>query len=71
MRFRFFKNNNNFLKDFIISYDRRNRVAHWVIEHLTKDTIAYNPDVDRSKCIFKPDISIHPYFQSQNEDYKV
>uniref|UniRef100_A0A914M0Z9 Endonuclease n=1 Tax=Meloidogyne incognita TaxID=6306 RepID=A0A914M0Z9_MELIC len=57
-------------EDFIVSYDRRNRVAHWVIEHLTKDVIAYNPDVDRSKCIFKPDTSIHPYFQSQNEDYK-
>ncbi|CAK5076446.1 unnamed protein product [Meloidogyne enterolobii] len=57
-------------EDFIVSYDRRNRVAHWVIEHLTKDVIAYNPDVDRSKCIFRPDTSIHPYFQSQNEDYK-
>nr|CAD2168963.1 unnamed protein product [Meloidogyne enterolobii] len=57
-------------EDFIVSYDRRNRIAHWVIEHLTKDVIAFNPDVDRSKCIFKPDTSIHPYFQSQNEDYK-
>lgn len=58
-------------EDFIVSYDRRNRTPHWVMEHLTPERIAYNPEVDRSKCIFQPDNSIHPYFQSQNEDYRV
>ena len=58
-------------EDFIVSYDRRNRTPHWVMEHLTPERMAFNPEVDRSKCIFQPDNSIHPYFQSQNEDYRV
>lgn len=56
--------------DFVLSYDRRNRVAHWVFEHLTKDNVKRNEAVDRSKCDFKPDESIHPYFRSDNTDYK-
>ena len=47
--------------DFVLSYDRRNRVAHWVFEHLTKDKLQQN--VDRSNCEFKPDESIHPFFR--------
>lgn len=57
-------------EDFVLSYDRRNRVAHWVFEHLTKERLQYNTEVDRSKCEFKPDESIHPFFRSQNTDYK-
>lgn len=49
--------------DFVLSYDRRNRVAHWVFEHLTSAHIAKNNDVDRSKCDFMPDESIHPFFR--------
>lgn len=49
--------------DFVLSYDRRNRVAHWVFEHLSKETIKYNEGVERSTCQFKPDESIHPYFR--------
>lgn len=49
--------------DFVLSYDRRNRVAHWVFEHLTSAHIAKNTDVDRSKCDFMPDESIHPFFR--------
>ncbi|CAG9859193.1 unnamed protein product [Phyllotreta striolata] len=56
--------------DYVLSYDRRNRVAHWVFEHLTKDSVKYNEAVDRSKCDFKPDESIHKYFRSENSDYK-
>ncbi|XP_026728286.1 endonuclease G, mitochondrial [Trichoplusia ni] len=56
--------------DFVLSYDRRNRVPNWVFEHITKDHIAKNDQVDRSKCDFKPDESIHPFFRSQNSDYK-
>ncbi len=40
------------LDDYVISYDRRNRTAHWVFEHLTSDGVAYNKNVDRSKCDF-------------------
>ncbi|KAG7209321.1 hypothetical protein KM043_015432 [Ampulex compressa] len=56
--------------DFVLSYDRRNRVAHWVFEHLNKDRLQYNTEVSRSNCEFKPDLSIHPYFRSENTDYK-
>ncbi|XP_013173608.1 PREDICTED: endonuclease G, mitochondrial [Papilio xuthus] len=56
--------------DFVLSYDRRNRVPHWVFEHLTKQHIEKNDQVDRSKCDFTPDESIHPFFRSQNSDYK-
>lgn len=56
--------------DFVLSYDRRNRVAHWVFEHLNKETITFNAEVDRAKCEFTVDESIHPYFRSDNTDYK-
>lgn len=49
--------------DYVLSYDRRNRVAHWVFEHLTKDTLKPNNSIDRSKCEFTPDQSIHPFFR--------
>ncbi|CAD6189104.1 unnamed protein product [Caenorhabditis auriculariae] len=42
-------------EDFVLSYDRKTRTAHWVCEHLTPD---------------RPDESVHKYFQSRNEDYK-
>uniref|UniRef100_A0A6M2DV22 Endonuclease n=1 Tax=Xenopsylla cheopis TaxID=163159 RepID=A0A6M2DV22_XENCH len=56
--------------DYVLSYDRRNKVAHWVFEHLTKETVKHNDEVDRSKCEFTEDKSIHPYFRSTNADYK-
>ncbi|KAL4708656.1 hypothetical protein ACJJTC_008182 [Scirpophaga incertulas] len=56
--------------DFVLSYDRRNRVPNWVFEHLTKAHITRNDQVDRSKCDFMPDESVHPFFRSQNSDYK-
>lgn len=58
-------------KDFVISYDRRNRTAHWVMEHLSPERMVYNSEVDRSKSMFIEDETIHPYFRSRNEDYKV
>lgn len=50
-------------EDFVLSYDRRNRVAHWVFEHLNKDRLQTNEEISRSKCEFKPDPSIHPFFR--------
>ena len=58
-------------RDFVVSYDRRNRTAHWVFEHLTRASVARNDQVDRQKSIFKEDKSIHQFFRSSNEDYKV
>ncbi|XP_022218488.2 endonuclease G, mitochondrial [Drosophila obscura] len=56
--------------DYVLSYDRRNRIPHWVFEHLTEQSVARNDAVDRSKCDFKADESIHPFFRSQNTDYR-
>ncbi|KRT83528.1 hypothetical protein AMK59_3939, partial [Oryctes borbonicus] len=55
--------------DYVLSYDRRTRVAHWVFEHLTKESVKYNQTVDRSLCTFMPDESIHHFFRSENSDY--
>jgi hypothetical protein len=47
------------------------RTVHWVIEHLSKDRLIYDPSVDRSKCQFVEDNSVPDYFRSRNTDYKV
>ncbi|GIX88987.1 endonuclease G, mitochondrial [Caerostris extrusa] len=57
-------------KSFILSYDRKNKVPHWVFEHLTPEHIAYNKDVNRSKSSFFEEDSIPVYFRSTNSDYK-
>jgi len=58
-------------KDYVVSYDRRNRTPHWVFEHLTKESVAKNDAVDRAKSSFIEDDSIHPFFRSKNSDYKL
>ncbi|KAK9505353.1 hypothetical protein O3M35_009433 [Rhynocoris fuscipes] len=55
--------------DFVLSYDKRNRIAHWVFEHLTVDRLKIKDNVNRELCEFTEDTSIHPYFRSTNEDY--
>ena len=62
---------NYYSRDYILSYDRRNRTAHWVFEHITRESVARNEEVDRNKASFAEDQSIHPYFRSKNSDYKV
>ena len=57
--------------NFVLSYDRRNRTAHWVFEHLTPQLLADGPaKVDRSKCEFAEDKSVHEYFRASNRDYR-
>ncbi|XP_023332241.1 nuclease C1 isoform X2 [Eurytemora carolleeae] len=56
--------------DYVLSYDRRNRVPHWVFEHLTKDSIQKSEGVERSNSEFKEDTSIHEFFRAKNSDYK-
>ena len=56
--------------DYTLPYDRRNRVPHWVFEHLTRDSCQKTEGVERSNCEFKPDASVHHFFRSKNEDYK-
>lgn len=55
--------------DFVLSYDRRNRNAHWVFEHLTPDKLNLK-DVDRSKSQFFSDPVVHEKFRSDLSDYK-
>lgn len=56
--------------DYVLSYNRRLRIANWVCEHLTASTgTVYNEDVDRRRCDFVVDPSIHPLFSTTNEDY--
>lgn len=55
--------------NFVISYDRRTRVANWVLEHVTRDHL--NSDhYDRSDINFFEDHSFHNYFRATNSDYK-
>eukprot|EP00088_Acartia_fossae_P013400 TRINITY_DN1701_c1_g1_i2.p1 TRINITY_DN1701_c1_g1~~TRINITY_DN1701_c1_g1_i2.p1 ORF type:complete len:325 (-),score=35.43 TRINITY_DN1701_c1_g1_i2:131-1105(-) len=56
--------------DYVLSYDRRNRVPNWVFEHLTKESIEKVEGVERSNCDFKEDTSIHEFHRSKNSDYK-
>lgn len=51
------------LDDYVLAYDKRNRVAYWVFEHLTQESVKRNDAVDRSKCDFSEDKSIHEYFR--------
>lgn len=56
-------------KNFVLSYDSRNRVPNWVLEHLTPahlDSDSY----DRNGMEFVEDRSIHHFFRSTNDDYR-
>ena len=56
--------------NYVLSYDRRNRLPHWVFEHLTQEGARRAEGVDRQRSEFRPDTSIHPYFRADNKDYK-
>lgn len=45
--------------DYILSYDRKTRTAHWVFEHITAEHVKHNAAVDRQKSDFKADDSVH------------
>ncbi|XP_003739187.1 endonuclease G, mitochondrial [Galendromus occidentalis] len=62
--------NVRFFSDYVLSYDKRNRTAHWVMERLTAESIRRSDAVKRENCEFREDPSIHPYFRSSNADYK-
>ena len=62
--------NVRFYEDYVVSYDRRNRTAHWVFEHIKADHCQMVEGVCREKCNFKEDESVHPFFRASNTDYK-
>ncbi|KAJ7333178.1 hypothetical protein OS493_018354 [Desmophyllum pertusum] len=55
--------------DYVLSYNRRLRLANWVSEHLTVWNV-YNKDLDRGRCDFVGDPSVHPLFATSNDDYR-
>ncbi|KAF2347993.1 DNA/RNA non-specific endonuclease [Trinorchestia longiramus] len=50
------------LDDFVLSYDTRLRIPQWVFEHLIPSSVMKNDSVDRSKCDFHEDGSVHQFF---------
>ncbi|KAH8353552.1 hypothetical protein KR084_011738 [Drosophila pseudotakahashii] len=55
--------------DFVLSYDRRNRVAHWVCEHLQVDSI-HPSRARRGRNPYQPDMSVPSNFRSELTDYR-
>ncbi|KAK3697597.1 hypothetical protein RRG08_033327 [Elysia crispata] len=71
-------------KDFIVSYDSKNRIPNWVYEHLQYDKLFKDDPcdrrikVDRTQCAsnedkerpkFTPDCRIHGYHRADAKDY--
>ncbi|KAI9320015.1 hypothetical protein BX666DRAFT_1853105 [Dichotomocladium elegans] len=56
-------------KEYVLSYDRRNRVADWVGEHLTAESLVAGSGVDRDKSAFKEDQDVPAMFRALLSDY--
>ncbi|XP_062571712.1 endonuclease G, mitochondrial-like [Saccostrea cucullata] len=57
-------------EDHVVLYDRRNRVPHWVFEHIRKEHVEKNDSVTRQSSEFVEDPSIHPFFRATDSDYR-
>ena len=49
--------------DYVLAYDKRNRTAQWVFEHLTPRQMHRADGIDRDKSRFQEDPSVHQYFR--------
>ncbi|CAG0920832.1 unnamed protein product [Notodromas monacha] len=56
-------------ENFVLSFDRRLRVATWVFEHFNRESLKKADGVDRSACTFFEDPDEHPYFRPTLQDY--
>jgi len=56
--------------DFVLSYDRRNRVAHWVCEHLEHSNLQRQPGVGRAGAAYRPDLRVPSTFRATLADYR-
>ncbi|XP_017465932.1 PREDICTED: endonuclease G, mitochondrial-like [Rhagoletis zephyria] len=57
--------------DFILSYDRRNRVAHWVYEHLRAPCVKSNGNgAHRRESYYQADMSVPSNFRADLTDYR-
>lgn len=45
-------------QDYVLSYDKRNRTAHWVVEHLTRENLKRSEDVKRGESTFREDPTV-------------
>lgn len=56
----------------VVFYDNRTRQPLCVIEHLTPQSLAVDPNEarDRSQCEFRQEERIHEYFRVHNEDFR-
>ena len=55
--------------NFLVSYDRRNRIPHWVLERLTTEKLSAE-QYNRKGLDFCEDGSVHRFFRATNKDYK-
>ncbi|XP_052091319.1 endonuclease G, mitochondrial-like [Mytilus californianus] len=56
--------------NFVLSYDRRNRNAQWVFEHIKPEHVMKNENIKRGKSEFMEDNIIHKFFRATNSDFK-
>ncbi|XP_002134807.1 endonuclease G, mitochondrial [Drosophila pseudoobscura] len=58
-------------KNFVVSYDRRNRIAHWVCEHLKGECLTYrDPQTLEKPNEYIPDASIPTMFSANMRDFR-
>jgi endonuclease G len=56
-------------EEYVVSYDRRNRVASWVGEHLTAASLVTGEGVNRDHSKFQEDPDVPALFRSKLADY--
>lgn len=59
-----------FFENYVVLYDRWNRVFYWVFEYLKKEYVEKNDNVDRKLSDFIEDQVIYFFFCFINVDYK-
>ncbi|KAH8396239.1 hypothetical protein KR222_006007, partial [Zaprionus bogoriensis] len=58
-------------RNFVLSYDRRNRIAHWVCEHLESACLDNgDPNVGQKQPDYIADLSIPETFRASLKDYR-
>lgn len=55
--------------EFVSCYDRSTKNPYWVVEHLTKELLQRQGDVDRKKLVFKENEAIPVKFRARLRDY--
>eukprot|EP01137_Pigoraptor_chileana_P020926 Opistho-2@83952 len=61
--------NVRYRQGYVLSYDRRNRTANWVVEHVSSDLLKQN-NANRQESDFREDDADPPIFRAKNSDYR-